>query len=82
MSSVKERQEKVVARMKQSPCQCLTYHPKLGTEIYMEYLEEWRVWRNLPRKLKGNSDKDWILIWLAASQSCPWIVDERKSNEV
>ena len=80
MKTVIERQQEAVQRMKQSPCQCLTYHPKVGTDIYKEYLKEWQDWRNLPAKQKGSVSKDWILIWLLASQSCPYIQEEGKDN--
>ena len=76
MKSAIEKQKETVARMKQSPCQCLEYHPKVGTEIYSDYLKEWQTWRNLSPKNKGTVSKDWILVWLLASQSCPYIREE------
>jgi hypothetical protein len=81
MKTQVEKQQETVARMKQSPCQCLEYHPKLGTEIYAELLKEWQTWRNLPNKFKGTVSKDWILIHLIASQNCPYIQEEGKINE-
>jgi hypothetical protein len=78
MKTQVEKQQETVARMKQSPCQCFEYHPKLGTEIYNEMLKEWRDWRNAPRKNQGSVDKNWILVHLIASQSCP---DIRKEVE-
>lgn len=81
MKTAIERQQETVARLKQSPCQCLEYHPKQGTDIYNEYLNEYQQWKNASTKLKGNVDKHWILIWLLASQSCPFIKSERKAND-
>ena len=76
MNTQIQKQRETVERMKQSPCQCLEYHPKAGTDIYNEYLKEWQDWRNLSAKAKGNVDKDWILVWLLASQNCPFIKEE------
>ena len=73
-----EKQQDAVRRMKQSPCQCLEYHPKKGTEIYNEMMNEYKAWRNSPRKVQGTVDKTWILIHLLASQSCPFIKEEGK----
>jgi hypothetical protein len=73
-----EKQKDAVARMAQSPCRCLAYHPKAGTDIYNEYLKEWQDWRNLSAKARGNVGKDWILVWLLASQRCPFIQEEGK----
>ena len=77
-----EKQKEAVARMKQSPCQCLEYHPKVGTDIYNQYLKEWQERRNLSNKAKGSVDKNWIMVWLLASQSCPYIREaEAKVNK-
>ena len=73
-----EKQQDAVRRMKQSPCQCLEYHPKKDTEIYNEMMNEYKAWRNSSRKVQGTVDKTWILIHLLASQSCPFIKEEGK----
>lgn len=80
MKTQAEEQQEIVSRMAQSPCQCMVYHPKLGTEIYAEWFKEWQDWRNAPRKSKGNVDKDWILVYLIQSQDCPDIRKERESK--
>lgn len=73
-----ERQQNAVRRMKQSPCQCLEYHPKIGTEIYKELLDEYLQWRQSKRH---NVDKTWILVLLLASHNCPYIREERQGNQ-
>lgn len=75
-----EKQQETVARMEQSPCQCLIYHVKPGTERYSELLKEWQEWREISRKFKGNTDKQWILFYLLSSQNCPDIKEEQNGN--
>lgn len=75
-----QKQEEAVRIMKESPCQCLEYHPKVGTTRYNELLNEWKTWRSLSNKQKGKSDKDWIIIYLLASQNCPYIKEEGKTK--
>ena len=78
MKTVVERQQETVARMKQSPCQCWEYHPKLGTDIYKQYMKEYFDWR---KNKQSNVDKTWIFVWLMASQNCPYIREEAHIGE-
>lgn len=77
MITVAEKQQETVRKMKQSPCQCLVYHPAIDTDIYNEYMDEYWAWR---RNNKSNVDKTWILVWLLASQNCPY-QNEGKAND-
>ena len=75
MKTTVEKQQETVARIKQSPCQCLEYHPKYGTDIYNEYMNEYMKSRS---DKNSNVDKTWIFVWLLKSQECPWIKEERE----
>jgi prephenate dehydrogenase len=75
-----QKQKDTVARMKQSPCECLEYHPMFGTDIYNEYLNEWKTWRQSSYKVKGLVDKDWIFLWLLSSQDCPYIKELKTAS--
>ena len=79
MKSTIEKQQEAVARMKESPCQCLEYHPKFGTTIYNNLMSEYNEWRKI-KPSKTSVDKTWILIHLLSSQNCPYIRDERKGT--
>lgn len=73
--STRERQEDTVRRMKQSPCQCMIYHPKFGTEIYNELFDEYMAWRKMSPH-RCSVDKTWIIAHLMTSQDCPFIKSE------
>lgn len=71
-----KKQQEAVTRNEESPCQCLVYHPKVGSQDYNALLEDWLTWRKLSLKLKGTVDKDWLLMYLVASQNCPYQREE------
>jgi len=74
-----EKQQEAVRRMKESPCQCLEYHPMRGTTIYNEMLEEWKRWRTLSPH-KTSVDKNWIFVHLMKSQNCPFIIEGKSGK--
>lgn len=75
MKTAVDRQQESVSRIKQSPCQCLVYHPKFGTEIYNELMTEYVEWRSI-KPSKTSVDKTWIIVHLLSSQNCPYIKEQ------